>query len=114
MAFRPIPVFGSVPADGTLPSAINALVTSNSNALEITGKVGEAGGTGDITLCRWFPELGKWRTWREYAPMKATVSGGTFSGSYAIAYTGPTYWCLVSPTVTVESAHGEGVVYDAR
>ena len=112
--FKTIPVFGTVPADGTLPATIGALVTSNANALEITGQVGEAGGTGDITLCRWFPELGVWRLWAEYAPMKAKVSGGTFSGRYAIAYTGPTYWCLVSDSVTVESAHGEGVVYDAR
>ena len=112
--FKAIPVFGSVPADGTLPATINALVTSNANGLEITGQVGESGGSGQIYLCRYFPELGVWRLWAEYAPMKATGSGATFSGRYAISFTGPTYWCLVSPSVTVLSAHGEGVVYDAR
>lgn len=112
--FKAIPVVGSVPADGTIPADISALVTSNSNALEITGQVGESGGSGKIYLCRWFPELGKWRLWAEYAPMQSPGSGMTFSGRYQIAFTGPTYWCLVSPTVTVTSALGEGVVYDAR
>lgn len=112
--FKTIPVVGSVPPDGTLPATISALVTSNANALEITGQVGESGGSGKIYLCRWFPELGKWRLWAEYAPMQSPGSGMTFSGRYQIAFTGPTYWCLVSPTVTVTSAHGEGVVYDAR
>ena len=112
--FKAIPVVGSVPADGTLPATISALVTSNANGLEITGQVGESGGSGQIYLCRYFPELGVWRLWAEYAPMKSTGSGATFSGRYAISFTGPTYWCLVSPSVTVLSAHGEGVVYDAR
>ena len=109
---QPIPIVDSPPAPGTKPEAIGALRISNCTALEITGKV--TTGSGTAVLCRWFPELGQWRAWAEYAPMTldSTTYYGCFSGRYKIAQTGPAYLVLLRSTDDIElTAHGEGVVY---
>jgi len=109
--FLPIPIVTTLPTAGTLPASIGALAVTNSTALEITGKV--TSGAGTVTLCRWFPELGVWRPWAEYAAMTADAAANSacFSGRYKVAQTGPVYFILIAAGVVLTSAHGEGVVY---
>ncbi len=115
---KTIGVVTAIPAPGTKPgtgAAISSFHTTQSTALEITGKC--SAGAGDLVLLRWHGDIGssgEWRPWKQDRPITAdaAATAGYFSGVYYLGTYLSNHWLILRPGgVTLTDCYAQDADY---